>query len=93
MRIKVKFHKSEKETMVYRNTTILEAILKEDIDHHHVCGGNGFCGTCRCKILKGQENLSNPNQKELAKLGEANLKKDLRLACQALVQGDISVEV
>lgn len=53
------------------------------------CGGYGQCGTCVVDIIEGAENLSPRTEVE-----ERKLKKrpaSCRLACQALVNGPVSV--
>ena len=53
------------------------------------CGGYGQCGTCVVDIVEGAENLSPRTEVE-----ERKLKKrptSCRLACQALVNGSVSV--
>lgn len=53
------------------------------------CGGYGQCGTCVVEITEGMENLSPRTEAE-----ERKLKKrpaNCRLACQALVNGSVSV--
>lgn len=62
------------------------------------CHGLGLCGTCRVIIKKGMENCSRPGLRErvpvsplyfFSRLGH---EKDMRLACQLHVNGDIEVE-
>jgi ferredoxin len=53
------------------------------------CGGYGQCGTCVVEITEGMENLSPRTEVEDRKLRKRSA--NCRLACQALVQGDISV--
>ena len=53
------------------------------------CGGYGQCGTCVVDIVEGAQNLTPRTAVE-----EKILRKrpsSCRLACQAMVQGDISV--
>ena len=54
------------------------------------CGGYGQCGTCIVEVVEGMENLSPRTAFE-----ERKLKKkpaSYRLACQALVNGAVSVK-
>ncbi len=41
----------------------------------------GICGTCKCKVVEGAENLSAKNQEEL----DFGLDDDERLLCQVKV--------
>ena len=54
-----------------------------------VCGGGGTCSTCRVKVVVGSENLSPIGENEIA----YDLGPDVRLACQAHVEGDVGVRV
>lgn len=54
------------------------------------CGGYGQCGTCIVEVVEGMENLSPRTDVEKRKLRK---KPDTyRLACQALVNGPVSVK-
>ena len=60
------------------------------------CFGHGQCGTCKVLIKKGAENLSPKTRMErftlwrmLATIGHED---EMRLACQAQVNGDCTVE-
>lgn len=45
---------------------------------------NGLCGTCCITILKGAQNLSDPNEQETDFFGSGNTKE--RLACQVRIK-------
>jgi ferredoxin len=53
--------------------------------------GMGKCGTCTSLILKGGENLPEPNWKEKKTLGDEKLGKGFRLACQLWLHHDIEL--
>ena len=53
------------------------------------CGGYGQCGTCIVEVVEGLENLSPRTETENRKLKKK--PENYRLACQALVNGPISV--
>ncbi len=74
-----------------RGQRLLDAILDADIDHRHVCGGRGFCTSCRVEVLDAGTGLSVPSALEHERLGRDAGR--LRLACQAVVAGDVSVRV
>ena len=46
------------------DSTILEATLKANINHIHVCGGNARCSTCRVYVVDGLNNCLPRNEKE-----------------------------
>jgi ferredoxin len=70
------------------------ALEDNGINILHRCGGNAICTTCRVEILAG--NYSEVTKKEkmaFANKGIDDLLFDdcLRLSCQILVTGDITV--
>lgn len=69
--------------------TILQIALDNSVPMEHACGGNGFCNTCLCKVTAGAEHLSPVNDQEKA-MGIENTD---RLGCQAVVNGDATVEI
>lgn len=54
------------------------------------CGGNGRCRGCRVKLIEGQLPVSVPDKKVFA---ADELRAGWRLACQAIVQKDLKLEV
>lgn len=54
------------------------------------CGGYGQCGTCIVEVVEGMENLSPRTPFEERKLKKKPVT--YRLACQALVNGAVSVK-
>ena len=70
---------------------LLDAILAAGIDHRHVCGGNGFCTSCRVEVISLKEGLSPVSPLERERLGSR--AGELRLACQAVVRGPVEVRV
>ena len=59
----------------------------------HACGGSCACTTCHLFVRKGEENLSEPEDKELDRLDTAwDLRSESRLGCQAVIKGDVIVE-
>jgi len=68
---------------------LLDVILAAGIDHRHICGGNGFCTSCRIEVLDGAAHLTPTSALERERLGrEAG---SLRLACQTRVNGPASI--
>ena len=57
------------------------------------CGGVGSCSTCWVNVLEGGENLSPLTTAEEKKLAKGKRPKTHRMACQALVNGNVAVEV
>lgn len=79
------------EIYVSPNVTILEASLAHNIEHAHVCGGNGRCSTCRVRVLAGLEHLSPAAGAENSVLKKIGAEADVRLACQAKISGNIRI--
>ena len=75
-----------------KSEKLLEALLRET-DWMHACGGKGRCTTCKARILKGSENLTERTEAENRYLQANMIKKNERLTCQAHVLGDITIEV
>ena len=70
---------------------ILAASNLNNIPHASVCGGRGRCSTCRVRVISGEEALPPPSVEELRVLERVGASPNVRLACQAIPSGDISV--
>lgn len=79
------------EVFASANATLLEVSLANNVEHAHVCGGNGRCSTCRVRVLAGQQNLSQPAMAENSVLKKIGAETDVRLACQAKISGDVKI--
>jgi len=74
--------------------SLLDVALYHGVHIEHACGGNGACGTCHVIVRHGRENLSEPDEDELDAVDRvAGCTPDSRLACRAVVRGDVAVEV
>jgi ferredoxin, 2Fe-2S len=74
--------------------SILDVALEHGISLEHNCGGNCACTTCHVIVRKGAENLSEMDEDEEDRLDQApGLTPYSRLGCQAVVQGDVTVEI
>ncbi|MFQ5779334.1 MAG: 2Fe-2S iron-sulfur cluster-binding protein [Nitrospiria bacterium] len=82
-----------KEIEVDKGISVLAASMKAGVKHMHLCGGHGLCSTCRFRILEGGEHLSELTTYERFSLrGHLSFAADVRLACQAKVEGPVSVK-
>src|SRR5436305_1306167 len=74
---------------------LLDAILGAGIEHRHICGGNGFCTSCRVEVVACSPDtppaLSPVSPLERDRLGREAGR--LRLACQTFVLADVSLQV
>lgn len=74
--------------------SILDVALNNNIHLEHACGGSCACTTCHVIVVEGDKNLSEPDDDELDRLEmAAGLTLRSRLGCQAVVHGDVTVEI
>jgi adenylate cyclase len=73
-----------------RGLSVLEASLRHEIPHAHVCGGRGRCSTCRIRILGDLGALPPASASEQAVLDRVGAGVGVRLACQLRPTGDIA---
>jgi uncharacterized 2Fe-2S/4Fe-4S cluster protein (DUF4445 family) len=71
-------------------TNLLECAQAAGVDINAVCGGNGTCGLCKVILMQGQVSPLDPAESVL--LDPTEIKKGLRLACQARVFSDARVQ-
>ena len=74
-----------------RGLSILEISRLNKVPHAHVCSGRGNCGTCRVRVISGLHGLSRKDDHERRTLAAFDVEGEVRLACQALVMGDVAV--
>lgn len=74
--------------------SLLDVALNVGVSLEHVCGGNCACTTCHVVVREGMQNLSEMSDEEADRLDTAwGLTPESRLACQAVVRGDVTCEV
>jgi len=68
--------------------TLIRAAMEAGVHINASCGGEGVCGKCRVIIEEGsvEEGITE-------KLNKEDLEKGYRLACKAVIRGDITVRV
>lgn len=77
-----------------KRESLLDIALNSNIHLEHACGGSCACTTCHVIVKEGEENLSEPEDDELDRLEmAAGLTLRSRLGCQAVVKGDVVVEI
>jgi adenylate cyclase len=72
-----------------RGDRLLDAILCAGVEHRHICGGHGFCTSCRVEVLGNPAGLSPVCALERQRLGRD--AGPLRLACQCRIEGDVHI--
>ncbi len=95
----VVFEPSGKRGYIEDGRTLLEAAQELGEDIESVCGGKGICGKCLVKFDKelcarhgiesGGQILSPPTEKEIELLSRHGFNDEYRLACSAIVLGDV----
>jgi 2Fe-2S ferredoxin len=74
--------------------SLLDIAIASDIGLDHNCGGSCACTTCHVIVREGEENLSEMQEDEEDRLDTAEgLTIHSRLGCQAVVRGDVVVEI
>jgi 2Fe-2S ferredoxin len=74
--------------------SLLDIALAHGIELEHNCGGSCACTTCHVIVKEGAENLSEMQEDEEDRLDTAvGLTIRSRLGCQAIVRGNVVVEV
>ncbi|MED5369929.1 MAG: 2Fe-2S iron-sulfur cluster-binding protein [Myxococcota bacterium] len=74
--------------------SLLQVARELDIDLDHFCGGRCSCGTCRIIVsAETAGNLSRPSMNEELALGAKAAARGDRLACQARLQGPVSLRI
>ncbi|HYB40201.1 MAG TPA: 2Fe-2S iron-sulfur cluster-binding protein [Candidatus Methylomirabilis sp.] len=77
-----------------RPGSLLDIALAHGIELEHNCGGSCACTTCHVVVREGEEHLSTMEQDEEDRLDTAEgLTLHSRLGCQAVVKGDVVVEI
>ncbi len=87
-RFKIKFIADEKEIYLNKGENIYNASVRAGVDIGSICGGRGFCGKCKVKIIG---KVSNPTEIEKKILTKKELDENIRLACQAYPLDNIEV--
>jgi ferredoxin, 2Fe-2S len=74
--------------------SLLDVALNVGVSLEHACGGNCACTTCHVIVTSGDDNLSPLEDDEADRLDTAwDLTPRSRLACQAVVRGDVACEI
>jgi 2Fe-2S ferredoxin len=77
-----------------RPRSVLDIALNLGFPLEHACGGNAACTTCHVIVRQGMEHLSEMTDSEADRLdGAWGVTPRSRLACQAVVSGDVVCEV
>jgi len=87
----VKFVPLGRAKEVKQGVTIISAANRAGVPIGQSCNGDGICGWCKVKVLRGMENLSPPTALELRLMAACAFAPDERAACLTKIAGDITV--
>jgi len=74
--------------------SLLDIAKHYDIHLEHACGGSCACTTCHVVVREGANHLSEMQDDEVDRLDTAwDVTTKSRLGCQAVVTGDVVVEI
>lgn len=88
--VQINFEQKELSSITLNNVSpgksLLEVVLKNDIELHHNCGGVCACTTCHLYVEKGMEFIEEISEKEEDFIDRAaNPKLNSRLGCQSIL--------
>jgi ferredoxin len=86
----ITFQTSDKTIEVANDANLLRTSIRYEGSVPFKCGG-GLCGTCKVRIVEGNDNLSKVMKKEIDRLGEEKISQGFRLACQTFITGDVTI--
>jgi len=89
--LRVDFQPIGRRLEVQRGTSLLEAAQSSGVQLVSLCGGVGSCDGCKVRLVRGR--LTAPTLHEQAALEEQELNAGWRLACQAEVLSDVTVDI
>ncbi|MGE0020768.1 MAG: ASKHA domain-containing protein [Draconibacterium sp.] len=87
-KVTIKLHPIGKTVSVTRGTPLIDVLHEFGIEFP--CGGKGTCGSCKVKLIDGELNIDQLQQKKLNKL---KLGSNWRLACFCKAETDITLEI
>lgn len=88
----ISFVKNKAPIQVEAGANLMQALLKAGIPVASSCKGDAVCCKCVIQILQGAENLSAENDLEHQLRERNSLKQGVRVSCQTVVNGDITID-
>jgi uncharacterized 2Fe-2S/4Fe-4S cluster protein (DUF4445 family) len=77
-----------KTVYVPTGTLLVEAARQADVEISQPCGGQGRCGRCTVQVLSGSV-----RRRSTLRLSPQDVAEGYALACQTVVEGDVSIRV
>ena len=90
-RIRIEFEPVGRRAEFAPGITLLRAARSSGVELAATCGGDGTCGSCRVRVMRGD--VSPVNATERGVLADAELAGGTRLACQTHAAGDVLIDV
>lgn len=84
----VKFDTVADPVSVPTGTLLTEAARQAGVEISQPCGGQGRCGRCAVQVIEGTV-----RRRSALRLSEKDIESGFALACQTVVEGDVSVHV
>ena len=88
--ITVRFQPSGRQVRVALGTSIAEAARSAGIHINNLCGGEGVCGECRVRVIKGDYEMESSAESFFS---DDELEQGYVLACQSKILGDIEIDI
>ncbi len=85
---RVTFQPGDRSIAADVGSTVLDAARAAGVVIDAPCGGIGRCGRCRVRVLGA---VSPPGDDEIAVLSATDRRRGVRLACRAVIEGDVTV--
>ncbi|MBN2735880.1 MAG: 2Fe-2S iron-sulfur cluster binding domain-containing protein [Spirochaetales bacterium] len=88
--VKININQGQKDLQVKGGSPLLSTLAEQKIYLPSACGGKGTCGTCKCKVTS---DIGPHLPTESPLLTTAEMKENIRLACQVKVKSNLSIEI
>jgi 2Fe-2S ferredoxin len=88
----IRFVKNYPPIEVEAGAELMDSLRRAGLPVASSCDGDGVCGRCRLVIVAGAENLSPLKPIEEILRTRLRLPGGVRISCQALVLGDVTVD-
>lgn len=86
----IKIYPEDKIVYFNKGQKLLDILQENGVSLESPCGGKGFCGKCKIRVLNG--NIGKITKEELKFLSKEELESGVRLSCLIYPQGDIEIE-
>lgn len=84
---------NEKELKAEPNMNLLRLLQANGFSIASPCGGKGFCGKCKVRVIDGEHTKSSFYTDEMSYLSSIEKEMGFRLACRVKVEEDLLIEI